>query len=87
MIPGAASIIELAAEFNMLRVAVPVSGLEPKGQNRFGEGDSPISLRGLRRIGTVPDGIVRRLLVAFVRFGTIKGSLRAAPPIPSSPRG
>ena len=25
-------------------------------ENRLGEGDSPILLRGLRKIGTVPDG-------------------------------
>ena len=31
-------------------------GAKDLSQNRLGEGDSPILLRGLRKIGTVPDG-------------------------------
>jgi hypothetical protein len=33
-----------------------LTSLRRRFQNRLGEGDSPILLRGLRKIGTVPDG-------------------------------
>ena len=38
------------------RVSIRHEMIESLSENRLREGDSPILLRGLRKIGTVPDG-------------------------------
>ncbi len=54
MIPGAASIIELAAEFNLLRVAVPVSGLEPRDKTVSERGTVPFRSADCAELGQSP---------------------------------
>ncbi len=40
----------------MFNLGADATDIKSLSANRLGKGDSPILLRGLRKIGTVPDG-------------------------------